>query len=72
LGDEPLGDSSLGDFSEEVTDTPKFRIIHEIAPQDFFEIQAEYKTDATDAQWKILTQGGAVRLAASQPVSIKQ
>ncbi|MEA1878785.1 MAG: hypothetical protein U9N86_18225, partial [Bacteroidota bacterium] len=72
LGDESLGGAPLGDQEEEGTDLPKFRSIKCFPPEDFFEIQAIYETDAKDAQWKILAHGGNIRIASNQPTSIKK
>ena len=71
LGDSPLGEHSLGD-EDEISGNPKFKIIHEIPLQDFFEIQAIFETDDIDRQWEILATGGNVRLSKNQAVSIKK
>lgn len=73
LGDSPLGDISLGgegSTGEEVL--PKFRIIHEIPRQDFFEIQAIYEIDDTDERFQILSHGPNALLSKNMPTQIKK
>ena len=72
IGDNPIGDTPIGDQLEQEDQHPKFRIIHTIPPQDFFEVQAIYETDSIDAYWEILSQGPDVRLSITKPISIKK
>ena len=73
LGDSPLGDVPLGGEAGTGADTlPKFRVIKEIARQDFFELQVTYETDNTDERWQILSHGANASISSNMPVSIKQ
>jgi len=72
LGSNPLGDVPLGGSGENTDALPKFRIINIVPRSDFYEIQAEYKIDATDYQFEILSHGPAVALSKQQPTSIKK
>lgn len=73
LGDQSLGDSSLsGDISDETDTKDKFRIIHHIQPEPFFEIQEIYETDDVDQQWAILATGPNVEASTHLPNEIKR
>lgn len=73
LGIWPLGDRSFGGgIEEEATEEfPKFRIIHEIDPQDFFDYTAVFETNGIDLKWQIVSHGLNTRLASSFPTNIK-
>lgn len=71
LGDAPLGDLPLGS-EEEASDMPKFIVDHQLAPRDFFELQAIYSSSGVDQRWQLLAHGPAVRPSRNQPVSIRQ
>ena len=71
LGNNPLGDVSLGGSGEAGSNQlSKFRIIHGIPKTDFWEIQAVYSTDGVDQQFEILAQGPNATLATNIPISI--
>ena len=73
LGDSPLGDVGLGgEAGTEDDPLPKFRIIHEIARQDFFEMQVIYETDDTDERFEILSHGPNALLSKNMPTQIKK
>lgn len=71
LGDESLGNESLGS-SDEVSENPKFRIIHDIPLQDFYQVQVAFSTNTRDAYWELLCFGMNVRFSQNQPISIKK
>ena len=73
LGNSPLGDVPLGGEAGSGDDVlPKFRIIHEIPRQDFFEIQAIYEIDDTDERFQILSHGPNALLSKNMPTQIKK
>ncbi|GAG08713.1 unnamed protein product, partial [marine sediment metagenome] len=49
IGTEPIGTGGVPTRTEALL--PKFKWIEEFPPQDFFEIQEIYETDAQDSQW---------------------
>ncbi len=71
LGTDSLGDRSLGggDVDELI---PKFRIIHEVNPEDFFDYETRFETNAVDQEWSLLATGPAVELSDSFASAIKQ
>ena len=72
LGDNPLGDIPLGDQPNESSQLPKFRIIHEMSREDFYEIQAIYSSDDIDRQWELLAHGGAIQFSKNQGIFLKK
>jgi hypothetical protein len=73
LGNDDLGDVSLGGSGASGTDqNPKFRVIHELVPQDFYELQVVYFGDSDDAQFEILAHGANAKSSRNQPIKIKR
>lgn len=73
LGDSRLGDIPLGgEAGSEDEALPKFRIIHEIPRQDFFEMQAIYEIDDVDERFQILSHGPNALLSKNMPTQIKK
>ncbi len=71
LGKVPLGKAKLaGDPGGLLLN--KFRVIHELAPLDYFEIQVEYSTDDIDQDWEILAFGSDATIANNDNNEIKQ
>lgn len=57
LAQESLGTDSLVGLLNPPTDARKFRVIFEIAKEDFHEMQAIISTDEIDRYWSILSMG---------------
>ena len=57
LGQQPLAQSPTGGALDEPADTAKFRVIFEMAKEDFNEIQASFETNEIDRFWSILAHG---------------
>ena len=72
LGKNPIGQLPIGSITDSPSDLPKFRVIHELERQDFYELSALYQTDDVDAQWQILCCGGNVELSTADNNEIKQ
>ena len=66
LGKAPLGGGGLGDA------IPKFRVIDVTPKQDFYEVQAVYKSNDVDQRWELLAFGGNVSMSNADNNSIKQ
>lgn len=72
LGAQSLGSASLGGGGGEVEELPpKFREIHTIVRQDYFEEQTVYISDGVDQRWELLAFGPSVSASAADSVSIK-
>lgn len=71
LAQQPLGQQPLGGSVNAPDSTAKFRAIIELAKEDFFEIQAIFKTDAVDKYWSIIAHGPNASLSARQPINKK-
>lgn len=71
LGKTPLGKAKLaGDPGGLLLN--KFRIIHEMAPLDYYEIQVAYSSDDIDQDWEILAYGPDATVANNDNHEIKQ
>lgn len=57
LGQNPLGSEPLGSTSEDQDELTKFRVIHNGAKEDFYEIQVGYSTNDIDQRWELLASG---------------
>lgn len=71
LAQQPLGQNPLGGTINAPDGTLKFRSIHEIAKEDFFEMQAVYSTDDVDKYWAILSHGANAKISTRQPINKK-
>ncbi len=72
LGQQPLGQNPLGGSTNAPDDTAKFRVIFEIAKEDFHEIQAIFQTNEIDRYWAILAHGSNARISPRQNTIIKR
>jgi len=69
LGDSPLGDNELagpGDGGKN-----KFRVIHEMPPIHYYEIQPRYSSNGIDQNWEVLAFGGNISIANDDNNDIK-
>lgn len=57
LGVNPLGQQPLGGSLEVPEDSRKFRVILEIAREDFTEMQVSFETNEVDRFWSIIAHG---------------
>lgn len=71
LGDNPLGDVPLGDVENQESVLPKFKVIFDLQPMDFTEMQIGFETDSTDPQWEILAFGANVTISDNNLIKIK-
>ena len=72
LGQQPLGQSPLGGSLNVPENTAKFRVIFEIAREDFTEMQEIYETNDVDKYWAIISRGANAQLSRRQNVTIKK
>ena len=72
LGQASLGSEPLGGSVNAPSNTAKFRVIFEIAKEDFHEMQAIYKTDDVDKFWSILSHGPNAQLSRRMNITIKK
>lgn len=74
--DPSLGTSALGDFTlsggDDEEPLPKFRIIHEVNPKEFFDYETRLETNDTDQQWSWLATGPNAELSDSHASAIKR
>jgi hypothetical protein len=68
LGKSNLGKNPLGSTSIQVSDLNKYRVIHEMKLQDFFEHQVIY---TGTGRFEILAHGPNVKASTNMPISIK-
>jgi hypothetical protein len=71
LAQQSLAVNPLGGLLNPPTDTRKFRLIHEIAKEDFHELQVEFYTNDTDKYWAVYTHGGNIQLSKRKSINIK-
>lgn len=72
IGKAGLGQQPIGSSVDSPSDLSKFRIIHELRKQDFYEVQVKYASNDVDYRWELLRLGGNVRLSTADNGFIKQ
>ena len=72
LAQQFLATNPLGRLLNTPDDARKFRLIFEIAREDFFELQAIFSTNDVDKFWSIITHGASVQLSRRKPINIKK
>lgn len=72
LGKVPLGHSPLGSITDSVSGLPKFRIIHGLAKNAFYEYSVEYSTNEEGYQWQLLAHGPNAMESTSDAIEIKR
>lgn len=72
LGQEPLAQQPLGGASEIPSDSRKFRVIFEIAREDFHEMNVKFETNEIDRFWSIFAHGPNAVLSPRKPIAIKK
>lgn len=71
LGNIPDGDISLSGDVIATNNLPRFRTIHEVNGQEFFDYGTMFETNDIDYQWQILATGSNSRLAENKVTAIK-
>jgi len=71
LSQQSLAVNPLGGFLNAPSDARKFRLVFEIAKEDFFEIQTEFITNDVDKYWSILSHGANAEISRRKPINIK-
>lgn len=70
LGKLSLGKAKFGGSGGD--EFPKFRIIHPVVEQDFWEIQPEYSSNGVDQRWELIAFGANVDYSEADNNEIKQ
>lgn len=65
LGKQKFGGSGGDEF-------PKFRIIHPVVEQDYWEVQPEYSSNGVDQRWELIAFGSNVDYSEADNNEIKQ
>jgi len=71
LGSEALGQVPMGTFLNMPSELQKFRVIHTMSKDAFFEYLVRYSSYEVDYQWQLLAQGPNVILSTADNIDIK-
>lgn len=71
LGKVPLGQQPLGSITDSVSGLPKFRIMHGLARNAFYEYTVQYSSNEEGYQWQLLAHGGNTDESRSDAIEIK-
>lgn len=71
LGVSPLGQEPLGGLLSAPADARKFRVIFEMAREDYNELQTVFSTNDVDRYWSILAHGPNVVGSRRKDIAIK-
>jgi len=71
LAQQSLAVNPLGGLLNPPSDARRFRLIFELAKEDFHQHQDIYETNETDRFWEITARGGNVELSRRKPINIK-
>lgn len=72
LGQVSLGQNPLGGLLNPPADARKFRVIFEIAREDFHEIQAVFSVNEVDRYFAVISHGANAKLSPRKDVLIKK
>ncbi len=72
LAQQSLAVNPLGGLLNAPSDARKFRVLFEIAREDFNEIQDIYSTNEVDRYWAIIARGANVTLSPRKLINIKK
>ena len=72
LGQNPLAQKSLASALSTPENAKKFRVIFEIAKEDFTELQATFETNELDRYWAIIAHGGNIELSKRKNINIRK
>ena len=70
LAQQPLGQKPIGGSLTVPSDAQRFRVIFELAREDFHELQTTFETNEVDRYWAITVHGGNVRLSNRRAINI--
>ena len=71
LAQQSLAVNPLGGLLNVPTDARKFRVVFEIAREDFFQDQAMFSTNEVDRFWSIIAHGANATLSPRKAVNIR-
>lgn len=69
LAQQSLATNPLGGLLNPPSDARRFRVIFEIAKEDFFEEQAIFSTNDVDRYWSIISHGSNAKLSPRKPTN---
>jgi len=72
IGKNPIGQQPVGSITDSISGIPKFRVIHDLVRQDYYERQVLYETNEMDQQWEILAYGSNATLSPDNQTEITQ
>lgn len=72
LGQQSLALNPLGGLLNPPTDSIKFRVVFEIAKEDFHQIQAIFSTNDVDLYWAITAHGANAQLSTRKNTRIRK
>lgn len=72
LAQQSLAINPLGGLLVPPEDARKFRLIFEIAREDFFELQAIFSSNEVDRFWSIIAHGANSQLSRRKPINLKR
>jgi len=70
LAQQSLATNPLGGLLYAPSDSRKFRVIFELASEDFFERQVKFSTNDVDKYWAIISHGANDKLSPRRPNNI--
>lgn len=71
IGKQPLGKNPIGSITDSPSDLPKFRCIHSLNLQGFYEMQTIISTAEENFRWEIIAYGPNAMLSTADNISIK-
>lgn len=72
LAQQSLAVNPLGGLLNPPEDARKFRVIFEIAKEDFHELQALFSTNEVDRFWSVIAHGPNATLSRRKPILLKK
>jgi hypothetical protein len=72
LGKSPIGSQPVGSVTDSSTGNPKFRVIHDLVKQNYYERQVQYSSNDVDQQWEILAYGSNATLSPDNQFAIRK
>lgn len=72
LAQQSLAVNPLGGLLNPPADARKFRVVFEIAKEDFFELGVSFSTNEVDRYWAIIAHGGNIELSKRRSTDIRK